>query len=145
LQCGVIHVDDIVSAALQCLSRACTVGQIYNLADNTQVTWRQWYDTLADGLHVPRATLSIPRSLAVVLAWLLELLWTIFRLPSRPLLTLFVMNLLSRDQLYPTQRATTDFGWQPRGTCPYLDVVLTAIFSSIQRWHARNDHVAARP
>lgn len=43
---GVIHVDDIVSAALQCVPRAASIGRIYNLADNFDVTWRDWY---ADG------------------------------------------------------------------------------------------------
>jgi nucleoside-diphosphate-sugar epimerase len=51
---------------------------------------------------------------AVLVAWLLELLWWLLRLKSRPLLTLFVLNLISRDQLYPTQRVRRDLDWQPR-------------------------------
>ncbi len=111
---GVIHVDDIVSAALQCLTRDNTIGKIYNLADNFDVTWRQWYDTLADGLNLRRPRFSVPRRLAVWIAWLFELIWWLLRLRSRPLLTLFVLNLISRDQLYPTKRAKQDFDWSPK-------------------------------
>lgn len=39
---GVIHVNDIVSAVLQCLTRDITIGRIYNLADNFNVTWREY-------------------------------------------------------------------------------------------------------
>lgn len=74
----------------------------------------QWYDTLADGLNLRRPRFSVPRRVAVVVAWLFELLWWLLRLRSRPLLTLFVLNLISRDQLYPIQRAKQDFDWQPR-------------------------------
>ena len=44
---GVIHVDDIVSATLQCMTRDASIGRIYNLADNFDVTWRDWYDQLS--------------------------------------------------------------------------------------------------
>jgi nucleoside-diphosphate-sugar epimerase len=111
---GVIHVDDIVSATLQCMTRGASIGRIYNLADNFDVTWRDWYNTLADGLNLRRPRLSVPRRVAVLVAWLLELLWWLLRLKSRPLLTLFVLNLISRDQLYPTQRVRRDLDWQPR-------------------------------
>ena len=106
--------DDIVAAVLQCVSRDISIGRIYNLADNFNVTWRQWYDALADGLNLRRARFSVPRRLAVLIAWLFETLWWLLRLRSRPLLTLFVLNLISRDQLYPTQRAKQDLDWTPR-------------------------------
>lgn len=75
---------------------------------------RDRYNALADGLALRRPRWSIPRHVAVLVAWLLELLWQLFRWHSRPLLTLFVLNLIARDQRYPTQRAQRDLDWKPK-------------------------------
>lgn len=92
-----------------------SIGRIYNVANPNSPSWRVWYDKLADGLHCARVQHSVPLWLATILAWLFETWARLVQRPHRPLLTLFVLPLIARPQLYPIRRAFLDFGWQPQG------------------------------
>jgi nucleoside-diphosphate-sugar epimerase len=113
-QCGAVYVDDVVAAMFGVVTTGRTIGRIYNVANPNSPTWRVWYDTLADGLHCARVRCSVPLWLATLLAWFCETYAKLLRRAHRPLLTLFVLSLIARPQLYPITKAFVDFGWQPR-------------------------------
>jgi nucleoside-diphosphate-sugar epimerase len=110
---GVIHVRDVIDGMIMAAESDNTVGRIYNLSDD-QVTWRAYFDALADGIGEPRTTRSIPLWLAWIIAVLMEWVWTLLRWGDRPLLTRFVLGLIGREQRYPIDAAWRDFGWKPR-------------------------------
>lgn len=112
--CGAIFIDDLVRAIPMAATSPNTIGKVYNLADNTNVPWRLYFDTMADGLSLPRVKRSVPYWLAYTIAWASEWIYWIFRRKNRPVLTLFVLALIGRDQKYPTERALNDFGWKPQ-------------------------------
>ena len=111
---GLAYVDNVAEAMIAAAASSNTVGRAYNLADGTDVTWRTYVDTLATALQASRVRLSLPSAVALRVARGMEFVHGPLRLPGRPLLTRHAVNILSRDQEYPTSRAQNDFGFAPR-------------------------------
>jgi nucleoside-diphosphate-sugar epimerase len=63
----VIYVENVCRAIESCLLNAVSYGQIYNLTDGQGITKKQLFDTICDGLGLPRVTTSIPVSVARLL------------------------------------------------------------------------------
>jgi nucleoside-diphosphate-sugar epimerase len=110
---GFCYVDNAVNAIIRAATIPETAGRVYNLADGTGVTWRQYVNALADGLGEHRPRLSLSSTAAFALARASELTYRALRISSRPLLTRHAVYLLSRNQEYPTTRARKEFGFAP--------------------------------
>jgi nucleoside-diphosphate-sugar epimerase len=120
--CGAIFIDDLVSALWMAAESPNTIGNIYNICDNTDVPWATYFKAISDGIGLPPIKRSIPYWLAYLVAFISEWVWWLLRKKNRPVLTLFVLALIGRDQKYPTQNANTDFGWRPR--VPFQEAML---------------------
>lgn len=77
-------------------------GQIFNVADDTTGTWKDFYDAVADGIGEKRVTRSIPSVLAYGLAYILE---NVYRYMDwyddcRPFFTFFLLRLIAQHQVY---------------------------------------------
>jgi nucleoside-diphosphate-sugar epimerase len=105
---GLAYIDNVAEAMIQASGSLAALGRVYNIADGTGVTWRQYVDALARGLGTRRAWINLPAPLALALARAME------ALPGRPMLTRHAVYILCRDQEYPTARAREDFGFSPR-------------------------------
>ena len=90
------------------------VRRKYNICNPASGTWKEFYDNIADGIEKPRVSFSIPYWLAVIITFVLEFIWRLFRFEDRPLLTFFLLRLVANDQVWPINRAQEDFGWVPR-------------------------------
>lgn len=119
--CGAIFIDDVVRAMPMAAQSPNTIGKIYNLSDNANVPWKQYFDSMADGLGLPRVKRSVPYWLAYSIAWASEWVYWLLRRKNRPVLTLFVLALIGRDQKYPVVKALQDFGWKPQ--VPFSDAM----------------------
>ena len=111
---GLLYIDNAVEGIIQAASSPITIGQAYNLRDETDETWKQYVDALADGLNTPRPTINLPAGLALVLARILEGLYSALHIRSRPLLTRHAVYISFRDQGYSIQKAQRDFGFQSK-------------------------------
>jgi len=111
---GFCYVDNVVEAMIAAAIAPATVGKIYNIADGTGVTWKQYVAALADGLGLKQPWIEVPSALALRLGHALEMAYRVLPLPGRPLLTRHAVLLLARDQEYPTTRAQQDFGFSPQ-------------------------------
>jgi oxidoreductase len=110
---GFCYIDNAARAILDAARSPRTLGRIYNLADGTGATWRQYVDGLARGLGYQRARIDIPSPAAQALAAAMEASYRYLHLPGRPPLTRHAVYLLSRDQEYPTGNARRDFDFSP--------------------------------
>jgi len=129
---GGIYVDDCIDHMISAANSENTIGKIYNASVYHQVSWREYYNSIADGLEIRRPTLSIPLWFAKCVAVVLETIYTLMRWESsvddRPLLTLFLLGLIGRPQLWPMDASIRDFNWKPkwsftaamRNTIPFL-------------------------
>ena len=113
---GLLYIDNAVEGIIQAASSPKTIGQAYNLRDETDETWKQYVDALANSLNTPRPTINLPVGLALVLARILEGLYLALHIRSRPLLTRHAVYISFRDQGYSIKKAQRDFGFQSKVT-----------------------------
>jgi nucleoside-diphosphate-sugar epimerase len=110
---GLIYVDNAVNGIIGAAAAPLSLGQAYNLRDDTSETWRQYVDALAEGLGRPPPWINLPYGLAFGLAALCEMFYSMARAHNHPLLTRHALYLLSRDQSYPIAKAQRHFGYRP--------------------------------
>ena len=109
---GFCYVDNVAEAMIAAATSPRTIAHAYNIADATNVTWKEYVTELANGIGLKRPWLNLPSSLAMPLGHAME---TAYRLPlpGRPLLTRHAVLLCSRDQEFPVTRARNDFSFRP--------------------------------
>jgi nucleoside-diphosphate-sugar epimerase len=109
---GLLYIDNAVEGIIQGATSPNTLGKAYNLRDESNVTWKQYVEALADGLHVPHPWLHMSAGLALDLARVFEGLYSWFHIRNRPLLTRHAVFISFRDQGYSISKAQRDFGFQ---------------------------------
>jgi len=90
---GFAYADDVATARIEAAESPATIGRAYNLCDETNATWREYTDALADALGYDRPRLALPFSAALALARAMEFP---YRLLNRRALTLGGRPLLTR-------------------------------------------------
>jgi nucleoside-diphosphate-sugar epimerase len=101
---GLVYVDDVVQAMTGLADLPGAAGEAFNVVDPTPVTWRQYFDAIADAVGSPRARLDVSAKTAMTLGWLCEAAYRLLGVRSRPLFTRHVVLLLSRSQHYGTHK-----------------------------------------
>jgi len=112
--CGAIYIDDCVEHMMKAALSENTLGKIYNSSAYHDKTWRMYYNAIADGIGSPHPRWSIPLWFAKIAAWIMEFIWWLGNIKERPYLTLFLLGLIGRPQLWPITASYRDFGWKPR-------------------------------
>src|SRR5262245_33524405 len=67
-----IYVGNLVDAIFLAIEKPEAVGQIYNLTDGEAVSKRKFFETIADGLGLPKPTRKVPLWLARIAARVME-------------------------------------------------------------------------
>jgi nucleoside-diphosphate-sugar epimerase len=115
---GLCYVENLVDAALLTLHHEAAPGQVFNVSDGLNVSWRQFTDDLADGLGAPPVRWSLPYPLANGIGFSLEhgyrLLRRITGLSSPPLLSRQAVQVLGRNQEFSNLKLREMLGWEPR-------------------------------
>jgi len=109
---GLLYVDNAVEGIIQAAESPQTVGQAYNLRDETNETWGEYVEALAWGLGTDPPWIKLPGTLALGLAAISEAVYSVLRVRSRPLLTRHAVYILIRDQGYLIGKAQRDFGFR---------------------------------
>lgn len=115
---GLVYVDNLVDAVVLAAGHEAAVGQVFNVTDGLEVTWREFTDDLARGLDCPVARWSVPFGIANSLAFALEhgyrLLRRATRVKTRPLLSRQAVHVLGNDQRFDNNKIRKTLGWAPR-------------------------------
>jgi len=115
---GLCFVENVIDAALLALRTDAALGEAFNLSDGLSVTWRQFTDDLADGLHCPHVRLSMPYTLANGLGFTLEhgyrLLRRATQLSTPPLLSRQAVQVLGKNHDFSNRKAREMLRWEPR-------------------------------
>jgi nucleoside-diphosphate-sugar epimerase len=109
---GLLYVDNCVKYIIRAAQLPIALGQAYTLRDESDETWREYLNALADGLHCRRSWLNIPAGLAFGLARLVETTHRVLRLKSRPALTRHGVLIMVRDEGYFIDKAKRDLGFR---------------------------------
>jgi ornithine--oxo-acid transaminase len=115
---GLCYVDNLMDAALLALAHEAAPGHAFNVSDGLAVTWREFTDSLADGLGCDRVRWSLPYWMASGIGFSLEHGYRALRrttgLSAAPLLSRQAVQVLGRDQDFSNRRAREVLGWEPR-------------------------------
>ncbi len=111
---GLAYVENVVDAILLALHRPDAVGQALNIWDDSDVTWKQYLEGLADRLDLPRPARSIPTRLALAAAGPVESVARLLRFRHRPWITRLAVLELGQPQRYDITRARRWLGYAPR-------------------------------
>jgi len=110
---GFVYIDNLVDALILASENPKAVGRIYNIGDGFELSWKTYFTDLARIANAPKPKV-IPRWLGRALAGIIEPIWYGLKLKGRPPLTYEAFNLVASDARFPTARAQTELGYQPR-------------------------------
>jgi nucleoside-diphosphate-sugar epimerase len=115
---GLVYVDNLVDAALLAARHEAAPGHAFNACDGLDVTWRQFTDSLAEGLGCSQVRWSMPYWMANGIGFSLEHGYRFLRrtthLTTRPLLSRQAVQMLGSNQDFSNRKARELLGWEPR-------------------------------
>jgi 2-alkyl-3-oxoalkanoate reductase len=113
MNAGLAYVDNVADILILAGSTEKAIGRAYNASDGTDVTWKQYFTDIADmiGVNNPK---SIPRPVAAFGAYLLEGIWKLLGIQSRPLITREALNLIGSNNRIPIERVKNELKYTPQ-------------------------------
>ncbi len=119
---GLCYVENLIDAAVLALERPAARGHAFNVSDGLDVTWKEFTDSLADGLGCPAVRWSAPYWMASAVGFSLEHGYRLLRgatgVSAPPLLSRQAVQVLGRNQDFSNRRARELLGWEPRVDYP---------------------------
>lgn len=111
---GLAYVTNVVDLILLAADCDSSVGHAYNASDGLDTSWRDYMNRLAKVIGVPGPQVVIPYRLAYFVGWIMEKVYGVLRIQSRPMLTRMMVELLGTDQGFPIDKARQELGYEPR-------------------------------
>jgi nucleoside-diphosphate-sugar epimerase len=109
-----IYVGNLVDAILLAIEKPLAAGQIYNLTDGEAVSKRKFFETIADGLNLPRPQRKVPLWLARIAARIMERRARRRGAKEPPRLTQARLKFLGLNLDFSIEKAKRELGYAPR-------------------------------
>lgn len=109
-----VYAGNVAQACILAANQPQADGQAYNITNDGVITQRDYFNTYADALKLPRPTKRIPYGVAYASAWCLEAIFRLFKIKRPPFITRYATWLLGRHTFYSTEKAHRELGWKPR-------------------------------
>ena len=110
---GLAYVTNVVDVILLTAGNDISIGQVYNVSDGSNVTWRQYVNRLADIIGAPHPRITLPYRPAYIIGWLMEKIYGALATKNRPLLTRMAVELVGTDQNFSIEKARKDLNYKP--------------------------------
>lgn len=110
---NVVYAGNVAEACILAADNPKAVGQAFNCSNDGELTQRQYFDLLADALHAPRVTATVPFTVAYGAAFCLECLGHLLRWKKPPMITRYAVWLMGRQTYFSTDKARRELGWTP--------------------------------
>jgi nucleoside-diphosphate-sugar epimerase len=108
---AVVYGDDVAAFAVQCSRHPDSRGESFNVASPEDVTWMQFFQTLASHLDSAFPSLRIPCRVIYPAAAALERLWRVAGAVNPPPVTRFGVELLTSDWRCCVRKARERIGF----------------------------------
>ncbi len=132
---GLAYVSNVTDAMRLAARSESAVGEAFNISDGSSVSWRTYFDRLADATGLPRPWLTLPYPMAYAAGALLERVYAVTRRPGRPPLSRLAVTLLGTDQGFPIEKARVRLDYRP-------SVELDGGLARVAAWLRQAGHVA---
>lgn len=107
------YIDNLVDLLMLIAEDPRAIGNGYLVHDGESTTLQEFCDGIAEELHVPPIRTYIPYFAAMSVAFIMELIWRILRLKTRPLLTTYTVKNLGSRLKFSIAKAERELGWKP--------------------------------
>ncbi len=107
------YVENLADGIILVGTHEKAAGQIYVITDGIRLTWREYFERLTRALDLPQPKISVHPSIAYGLASLLEFVYHLFQIQSRPLVTRYLVAHLRKDFHFSIEKARRELGYEP--------------------------------
>jgi len=108
------YIDNLVDLMLLISEDPRAVGNGYLVHDGEFTTLQEFCAEIARALGVPPVTTHIPYGLAYAASLIMELVWKILGIKTRPLLTTYTVKNLGSRFRFSIAKAERELGWKPK-------------------------------
>lgn len=108
------YIENLVDLLLLISEDDRAVGNGYLIHDGKSVTLEQFCSGIANAVGVKPINTYIPYFMAYSGAVIMETLWKIFRIKTRPLLTTYTVKNLGSRLKFSIAKAERELGWKPK-------------------------------
>jgi nucleoside-diphosphate-sugar epimerase len=108
------YIDNLVDLLLLISEDDRAIGNGYLVHDGESTTLEEFCAGIAGTLGVPPCKTYIPYWAAMSAARVMELLWKLFSIKMRPLLTTYTVTNLGSRFRFSIDKAERELGWKPR-------------------------------
>ncbi len=108
------YIDNLTDAVLLLLERPEAVGEAFISNDDHPVTWEWLVKKLADGLDLKLPKITLPFNLAMGLARIVEFIFKLLKIKSRPPLTTYAIDICGSNMVYSARKMKEVLGYKPR-------------------------------
>lgn len=123
---SLVHVDDVVQAAILGLTHPQAVGRTYLVTDGCGYSTRQMYDAIRTALGKPQCRWNVPAGVLRVCGYAGDLIGKLRR--KRFFFDSDALCKLSSNAWYSNERICTELGFSPKKT---LDTALPALIAEL--------------
>jgi nucleoside-diphosphate-sugar epimerase len=107
-----IYVQDVVDALILAKERDEALGQVYNVAGEQMITFKEFFAAIADAFGVDSPKRNLSRRIAWTLGYLMEMKSKLFG--GYALLTRFRVECSTRNMTYDISKAEKQLGFHPK-------------------------------
>jgi nucleoside-diphosphate-sugar epimerase len=111
---GLVYVENAVDGIIKAMESPDAVGQIYNLRDENDASWKKYVSAFAKGLNLTEPWINIPGPIAFTMAFLFETFCSSLKIRSRPLLTRHSVYLMSKNQSFSNVKIIGELGYRSK-------------------------------
>ncbi|MDA3616239.1 NAD-dependent epimerase/dehydratase family protein [Polluticaenibacter yanchengensis] len=106
------HIYNLLHAIELSLNYTKT-GETFFIHDDETLSIKEFYSRLLEKKNIKTPARSIPRSLAIAAAWIIENTWQKLNIQSRPPITRFGAAVFSTNFTIDIQKAKSELGYKP--------------------------------
>jgi dihydroflavonol-4-reductase len=107
------YIENLVHGVALCCVEPNAKGQEFIITDGLDISWKQFTDALFIQLDKIPVKRSVPYSFMYFISYLMEMVYTLFRIKKAPLLTRYRINNAGKDYHFSIDKAITLLGYKP--------------------------------
>jgi nucleoside-diphosphate-sugar epimerase len=111
---AIVHAAHVADGAVRAATHDCAGGQAYNLANDFDVTWREFFRFAAVGLESRIAQIDVPRWLARGALLAVKQTIKLVTAGGMNVVTTASLDFMTRNNPFNSDRARRELGWNPQ-------------------------------